>query len=185
MVLTFWQRNCYLPNFYEYHGLLYRFDGAQQWSEYAQYNEPQEDWQQISVTLDNNTAGHTVEFAFRYQGVYATEWFIDEFHITGNTDVAADDRQVIALQSMQLGASYPNPFNNSTNIPFELSHSMRVTMTIHNVLGQEVAVLVNDAVLTAGTHRIQWNAESATSGVYLVRLLSEGHAQTAKLLLVK
>ncbi len=185
MELTFWQRNCFVEDWYEYHALLYRFDGGPDWSQYEEYDQVQEAWQQISVPLDNNTAGHTLQIALRYQGVFATEWFIDEFAITGNTDVAADNRPAIVLESFKLGQPYPNPFNSMAQIPFELVRDARVTLGVYNVLGQNVATIVNNELRTAGSYTVSWNAMDFTSGIYLVRLESEGRMKSAKMLLVK
>lgn len=68
-----------------------------------------------------------------------------------------------------LGQNYPNPFNPSTQIRYQLSAEGRVTLTIHNLLGQEVARLI-DSDHPAGYYTAHWDAANAPSGVYYARL---------------
>jgi len=84
-----------------------------------------------------------------------------------------------------LSQNYPNPFNPSTTIEFALPHRDFVKLTIHNLIGQEVAVLVNEEK-GAGTHRVVWNAGVFPSGVYLCRIeTTSGFVAAKKMLLVK
>jgi hypothetical protein len=185
MHMTVWQRNCYIQNFYEYHGLLYKIDGEPNWTEFYQFNQVQEEWTLRTFDIDNSVAGHSIQFAFRYQGTYATEWFIDDFRVYGTAGTAVGDTPSIILNSFTLGEPYPNPFNPEVHIPFVLQRDSRVNLSIYNLLGQKVAELLNGQQLGAGAQKITWNAANQTSGVYLVRLESGEQVQTRKILLVK
>jgi hypothetical protein len=77
--------------------------------------------------------------------------------------IAAPDR-------FELFQNYPNPFNPRTEISYRTSEPGRVMLKVYNVLGQEVATLV-DADQPAGAHRVEWNAAAFASGVYLCRLV--------------
>jgi len=68
-----------------------------------------------------------------------------------------------------LGQNYPNPFNPSTTIRFALPMETRVTLRVYDMLGREVALLV-DGVREAGTYETTWNATGFASGIYLYRL---------------
>lgn len=83
-----------------------------------------------------------------------------------------------------LGNAYPNPFNPSTVIPFELRASGEVFMTVVDSVGRTVDVLIQGR-MTAGRHEIQWNAGSLPSGVYLIRLDAGGEVHTKKVTLLK
>ena len=83
-----------------------------------------------------------------------------------------------------LGVNYPNPFNPSTQIPFVLSEAGDVTLAVFDVLGREVAVLV-EGRLGAGSHAAPFAAGGLPSGVYVARLQTNGHVQTRTMLLVK
>jgi len=89
----------------------------------------------------------------------------------------------------QLSQNYPNPFNPQTSIGFNLPSAGHVTLKVYNILGQEVAVLV-DGELTAGPHQAVWDGtdesgQAVTSGVYFYRITTESASQTRKMLLMK
>ena len=77
------------------------------------------------------------------------------------------------LREFALDQNYPNPFNPSTKIEFRLAVDSRVSLKIFNLLGQEVATLVNTNIV-AGTHNVNFNASSLNSGVYLYRIEATG-----------
>jgi hypothetical protein len=88
-----------------------------------------------------------------------------------------------------LAQNYPNPFNPSTTIRFSLPEPSFVRMAIYNLLGEEVAVLMNREE-GAGDHAVRWSADGMASGPYLCRLsvTTAGHGtvlQTRKLLLLR
>ncbi len=87
-------------------------------------------------------------------------------------------------KKLQLLPNYPNPFNPTTNIRFKLPRSMNLQLSVYDVLGRRVAILV-DGKRRAGTHTIQFNASGLSSGVYIYRLKTEGFAKSRKMLLVK
>jgi hypothetical protein len=68
-----------------------------------------------------------------------------------------------------LQQNYPNPFNPSTSIRFSVAQSGHVSLKVYNVLGVEVASLVNEQK-GAGTFSVKWNAGGLPSGMYLYRL---------------
>jgi len=70
--------------------------------------------------------------------------------------------------------NYPNPFNPTTNIDFDLPQSATVTLKIYNLLGQEVATLINNASMEAGQQTAMFNANNYASGVYLYRITAQG-----------
>ena len=86
--------------------------------------------------------------------------------------------------SYELGQNYPNPFNPSTVINFSIPQSGLVTMKIFNILGQEVAELVND-VKAAGSYEVSFDASNLTSGMYIYKIQSGNFSATKKMMLVK
>ncbi len=83
-----------------------------------------------------------------------------------------------------LHQNFPNPFNASTTIPFDVPAASFVTIRVWDLLGREVSVLVN-GIKEAGRHETRWNAQGVSSGVYLYRMQAVGLAQTRKLVLTK
>lgn len=83
-----------------------------------------------------------------------------------------------------LHQNYPNPFNPATEIAFSLSAKVRATLRIYDMLGREVATLV-DEEKTPGKYTMKWDAGRHASGVYFYRLVAGDFVQTRKLMLVK
>jgi len=79
---------------------------------------------------------------------------------------------------------YPNPFNPSVTIAYSIPHSSPVRLAIYDLLGREVKILT-DEFKAAGTQSVVWNAEGFASGVYMVRLQTEGFVSIAKVVLMK
>lgn len=86
--------------------------------------------------------------------------------------------------SYSLSQNYPNPFNPSTNIKFSVPKSGYVKLTVYDINGKQIAVLVND-VRTAGTHEVSFNAEGLSSGAYFYKLETDGFTDYKKMVLVK
>ena len=83
-----------------------------------------------------------------------------------------------------LEQNYPNPFNPSTKIQFSIVHRQLTIVKVYDVLGREVATLVN-AVKEPGTYTVEFDASSLASGVYFYRLQAGTYVETRKLLLLK
>ncbi|MEW6511695.1 MAG: CHRD domain-containing protein [Bacteroidota bacterium] len=88
-------------------------------------------------------------------------------------------------ETFRLEQNYPNPFNPSTSIRFELPASSQVTLRIYDILGREVATLI-DGIVPAGASVVRWDAKGMASGVYLYRLTTDrGAVETRSMILVK
>jgi len=83
-----------------------------------------------------------------------------------------------------LRQNYPNPFNPSTTISYDLPKRTHVTLKVYDVMGREVATLVDDDY-EAGAHEIVWDASGQASGVYFYRISAEDFTSVRKLLLMK
>ena len=86
--------------------------------------------------------------------------------------------------SIHLSQNYPNPFNPTTNIEYRIANRGFVSLKVYDVLGREVATLVN-GVQKAGRYDIKFNASRLASGVYFYRLKAGSYSKTAKMLLLK
>jgi len=84
-----------------------------------------------------------------------------------------------------LEQNYPNPFNPTTSIRFELPATRDVTLTVYNVLGQQVTTLLDGVQLTRGTHRATFDARDLASGLYVYRLQAGSDIATRTMMLVK
>jgi hypothetical protein len=87
-------------------------------------------------------------------------------------------------RAFELSANYPNPFNPSTKINFSIPKSSDVRLTVHNVLGQEVATLVS-GFHTAGTYTVDFSASNLASGVYFYKIQAGNYTDSKKMVLMK
>lgn len=103
----------------------------------------------------------------------------------GNQDVDINP----VFYSDLLHSAYPNPFNPSTTIVYELANDGDITLDIFNIKGQKVITLIND-FKNKGKNKVIWNAEddhhnSCSSGIYFVRMRTKNTVQTHKIILMK
>lgn len=95
------------------------------------------------------------------------------------TSVEADRPVGFALHQ-----NFPNPFNPATTISFNLPSASRMTLTVHDVFGREVARLA-EGELSAGTHSVTWSPDGVASGVYFYSLTTPGRSLTKRMILVQ
>jgi hypothetical protein len=112
----------------------------------------------IQFMVINSTSG---------QPKLGTYFLLDDLLFSGTASAVGD--KVDLPSSFALEQNYPNPFNPSTNIRFSVAQAGHVSLKIYNVLGVEVASLVNEQK-DAGTFNMNWNAAGMPSGMYLYRL---------------
>ena len=99
--------------------------------------------------------------------------------------VAIDDQGFADLPiTIALYPNYPNPFNASTTISYELQAQSPVTIDIYDMLGRKVAILYN-GIQSAGNHSVNWNADRYSSGVYFYKLTTGDYTESDKMMLVK
>lgn len=79
---------------------------------------------------------------------------------------------------------YPNPFNPTTTIEFQIPIQCFVKLSILNTLGQEVDILVNNNV-EPGIHQVKYDASKLSSGVYFYRMQTDTYVETRKFVLMK
>lgn len=92
-------------------------------------------------------------------------------------------------KGFEVAQNYPNPFNPTTNIRFSIAEQGFVSITIYNMLGQEVKTLINSD-FNQGTYTVQWNGDDnfgrrVSSGTYIYRVISGNFVETKKMVLIK
>jgi len=102
--------------------------------------------------------------------------------ITVLYDTGVEDNGVPT--AFELFQNYPNPFNPTTSIKYALPKESRVRIAVFNILGQEVATLVN-SVKPAGYHSVDFKANNIPSGMYIYKIETESFTQVKKMLLMK
>jgi hypothetical protein len=112
---------------------------------------------------------------------------IVDFGTPGNPNdqpLSVDEQDNVIPAEFVLYANYPNPFNPTTNFGFRIANFGFVSLKIYDVLGDEVATLVNGEK-PAGRYTINFNAAGLAAGVYFYQLKADGFAETKKLILLK
>jgi hypothetical protein len=106
--------------------------------------------------------------------------------VIDTTLVSVEDNNTQPAE-FKLHQNFPNPFNPSTTIHFELPHvgtQHAVSLQVYDLLGREVATLVNERK-PAGSYQVEWNATGLPSGIYFYRLQTGNFIETKKLILLK
>jgi photosystem II stability/assembly factor-like uncharacterized protein len=95
-----------------------------------------------------------------------------------------DEHEIIFEEDYLLDQNYPNPFNPITRIRYSLPGLNTVKISVYDILGNEIAVLVNE-LKPSGEYNVEWDASNFSSGVYFYRLQAGEFTSTKKLLLMK
>jgi hypothetical protein len=133
----------------------------------------------VSENIADSVADASFIFDLSSFAVADGEYYFDNISLSKTGAVVPPSPQDYALEQ-----NYPNPFNPLTTIEFALPSAAQATLKIFNMLGQEVATLVNE-YLSEGIHRADFNAALLPSGLYAYRLQAGDFVSTRKMMLVK
>lgn len=138
-----------------------------------------EDVVTVHIVMQGDTiAGSTVNAAGQPVGVTAQYYHFSTEIVLVNND---DD---IVVNNFSLEQNYPNPFNPSTTINYSLGERAPVSIKVYDVLGKEVANLVN-TTQEAGNHTVKFDASSLSSGIYIYTLNAGNFTSSRKMMLLK
>jgi hypothetical protein len=156
------------------------------------YNiEKLQDWKKIGFVQGHGNSNSPKDY-----------FFIDDLSFTPNlthtlnyrlkqfdTDGKFEYSKVIEVDfgsptKFELSQNYPNPFNPVTTIRFSLPQSANVKLTVHNLLGEEIATLVNE-FKEVGVYIVNFNATELNSGIYIYKIEADGFVQSGKMALIK
>ncbi len=141
--------------------------------------------QWIHYDLSDFTAQDQFQFRFRVNcEAQLVEWVIEDIILHNDTTLLSTNDIVPLPDKFQLYQNYPNPFNPVTTIHYDLPIKTEARLTIYNVLGQEVDILL-DRKMNAGSYAIKWNAAYVASGIYFYRLVTPEKQITKKLVVLK
>ncbi|MBX7046390.1 MAG: T9SS type A sorting domain-containing protein [Ignavibacteria bacterium] len=102
-----------------------------------------------------------------------------------NVGVGVENISTTVPESFSLKQNFPNPFNPTTNIRFDIVKGANVTLKVFDVSGKEVATLVNNEFVTPGTKQVVFDAAKLSSGIYFYTLSAGDFKETKKMMLVK
>ncbi len=145
----------------------------------AQGEKANRAWEQLTgVSYKYQRFNEPSDFSW----LFDADLWISLLYKHGLTSVR-DERTTIPQQFV-LEQNYPNPFNPATNIRFSITRGASVSLTVYDILGKEVATLVNE-YLEPGTYTSTFSAQSLSSGLYFYRLHSDNSVKTKKMILMK
>lgn len=121
------------------------------------------------------------------RGILVTSDTLVMYRLDFGADASGDSPLLPGL--FELHPVYPNPFNASATVRYTLSALAHVTVTVHDILGRRIRILVRES-LPQGEHTLQWNGRTDSgqetgSGVYFIKVEAEGYEQTRKILYLK
>jgi hypothetical protein len=119
-------------------------------------------------------------YRLRQVDLNGAESFTQEVLVETATDVAAEELPT----TFALAQNFPNPFNPKTVVSCQLSVASNVRLSVFDMLGREVAVLINEQK-AAGKYAATWDASGMASGVYYYRLTTSGFTDTKRMLLLR
>ena len=103
-----------------------------------------------------------------------------DFTLTPQSVTSTEETPATVVTKYTLMQNYPNPFNPVTNISFALPEKANVKLTVYNILGKEIATLINGN-LSAGEHTVSFDASNLSSGVYFYRIQAGNFTSTRKM----
>ena len=146
-----------------------------------------EDWQTVGNVTGNGTTTNRSDYYFNDNNLAAAEYSyrIKQVDFDGSfeySDVVTADLTIPMVFNLE--QNYPNPFNPSTIISYSIPKNSFVTLKIYDILGNEVAALVNQTQ-AAGNYRISFNAETLSNGVYIYSIKADNFTAVKKMVLMK
>ncbi|MEX2605437.1 MAG: T9SS type A sorting domain-containing protein, partial [Gracilimonas sp.] len=108
-----------------------------------------------------------------------------EIPVTLEVNDAVSNEITNQPKEISLEQNYPNPFNPSTVISYQLEENSEISLQVFDMLGREVATLVNGERRAAGEHKVTFEAGNLSSGIYIYRLKTASQTLTRQMVLIK
>lgn len=144
-------------------------------------------WQSVGFVPGHgsSTEQHSYSFIDKDLSIGAYSYRLKQVDYDGTFEYSNEiEVEITNPTSFNLAQNYPNPFNPSTTISFSIAQATNVNLEVFNLLGEQVATLVNE-VKDAGDYKIDFNASNLTSGIYFYVLEADGMKISKKMILMK
>ena len=151
------------------------------------YDGTQLNWVKESIDLGSYLNQQIkLRFVLKSDGYVSEDgWYVDDINIIAYEFVPSLGEPLTEVVSeYSLEQNYPNPFNPTTEIEFRIPEARHITLKLFDVLGNEVAVLINEQK-TSGIYKVTFNASNLPSGVYFYTLQTGSFVSTKKMILLK
>ncbi len=144
------------------------------------------------IVLNNWNQNNNISLALKMQGIHQNFLnqsdnfnLVNTYFINSGSISKKDDRvNNLVLRGYELSENYPNPFNPTTTINYQLPQTGFVTLKVYDILGKEVAALVNEQK-NQGRYSVNFDASHISSGVYIYQLRVNDYVSSKKMLLLK
>ncbi len=137
--------------------------------------------QEISIEKINTKSEKDVEFKFDIKrDIHVNQKDTLTFNIMSSNGLLNKKQVIVNVtppKEFRMEQNFPNPFNPSTKIQYQLPYASKVSLKIYNVLGEEVATLINQ-VQDAGYKEVNFNASNYASGMYIYRIIAQNNGNT-------
>jgi hypothetical protein len=187
--LSFWHRY-QTEATYDYCMVEVSENNGNTWQPVAEYHGTNTTWTQQTFDI-SRYANRSAQMKIRFRlvsdgGVTADGWYVDDVVLTSYCTsplVGVTSNPVVPL-TYALAQNYPNPFNPKTVITYQIPEQTFVTLKVYNLIGQEVATLVNEKK-EAGSYDIEFDGSNLASGMYFYKITSGDFTDVKKMILVK
>jgi hypothetical protein len=153
--------------------IYFKQEGDTIW--HAQYTAPSGNYLHLSALRPDLVSWYGNVFAVRDNGGISKCFYaLEGINIVSNE----------TSHAFSLSQNYPNPFNPVTNFGFRIADFGMVKLSINDVIGREVTVLLNKE-MKPGSYEVNWDASAYPSGVYFYKLTANGFTDTKKMVLIK
>jgi carboxypeptidase T len=189
VTLSFWHRYATEAN-YDFCNVEVSSDGGLNWQTVAAYSGTLSTWTQQTFDISSYANASTnMKVRFRLTSdpsLQADGWYVDDIVI--NKYCVGTPLAVIGSNTVpdrfSLEQNYPNPFNPNTQIKYALASDGLVKLTVYDILGKEIALLVNEKQ-TAGRYAIDFDGSRFASGLYIYKIEAGSFTDVKKMMLVK
>ena len=159
------------------------------WQPVRSYTGSMTGWTTETIDITDYISGLSqIKIRFRLSSDYLTNddgWYVDDVKISSyNLDPVGISSNNEIASTYSLSQNYPNPFNPVTNLEFGIPKSGFVSLKIYDMLGKEVANLVNEN-LQPGTYKYNFDASDLSSGIYFYRIQAGDFIETRSMMLLK
>ena len=145
-------------------------------------------WEKLGFVEGSGTSTERNDYTFTDKDIVSADYQyrLQQVDYDGTISYSSTVEVVVNLAptDFSLYQNYPNPFNPTTTIQYFIPERSMIKLSVYNIIGQEIAILVNEEK-EAGAYSIEFNAASLTSGIYIYKLQSKNFAETRKMVLLR
>jgi hypothetical protein len=146
-----------------------------------------QNWNKIGFVFGNGNSNSIKNYSFKDKNPVGGNKFIYRLKQIDNDGTFSYSNEVEAellINKFELSQNYPNPFNPSTVIKYSLADASYIKLTVYDILGREIKVLINESK-EPGNYELNFNGTSLESGVYIYRLETKDFTKSQRMVLLK